>query len=149
MYALTHAGHCDASSMNAPSGWRTNKETWMKRKGVAVALSGLVFPGAGQYYLGRKLRALLFFVLATVCGVVYLNHQLDTANALVGQVMNGSLGLDPAVIEAKIAAQPTPLRVTLAGIVFLLCWAGSVLEIWLGPQPSDCSDCSAVLTAAR
>lgn len=107
----------------------------MKRKGVAVALSALVLPGAGQYYLGRKLRALLFFVLATVCGVVYLNHQLDTANALVGQVMNGSLGLDPAAIEAKIAAQPTPLRVTLAGIAFLLCWAGSVLEIWLGPQP--------------
>jgi hypothetical protein len=107
----------------------------MKRKGVAAALSALVFPGVGQYYLGRKLRALLFVVAAGVCGAVYFSYQLDTANALVGQIMNGSLGLDPAAIEAKIAAQPTPLRVTLSGIAFLLCWAGSVLEIYFARQP--------------
>ncbi|WP_156116637.1 hypothetical protein [Massilia sp. 9096] len=106
----------------------------MKRKGVAAALSGLVFPGVGQYYLGRKLRALLFVAVAAVCGMIYFNYQLDTASAMAEQIMSGSVGLDPAAIEAKLAAQPAPLRVTLAGIVFLLCWAGSVLEAWLVPQ---------------
>jgi len=107
----------------------------MKRKGVAAALSGLVFPGVGQYYLGRKGRALLFVAVAAVSGVLYFNYQLDTASTMAAQIMSGSVGLDPAAIEARLAAQPVPLRVTLAGIVFLLCWAGSVLEAWLNPQP--------------
>ena len=107
----------------------------MKRNGVAVALSALVFPGIGQYYLGRKLRALLFVAVAAGSGLVYFNYQLDTASALAGKIMDGSLGMDPAAIEARIAAVPTPLHVTLAGIVFLLCWAASVLDIYLGPKP--------------
>jgi hypothetical protein len=105
----------------------------MKRKGVAAALSALVFPGIGQYYMGRKVRALLFLVIAAVCGIVYFNYQLDTAMTVSDQIMSGSVALDPAAIEARIAAHPTPLRVTLAGIAFLLCWAGSLLEIYLVP----------------
>ena len=32
----------------------------MRRKSVGALLSALVFPGVGQYYLGRRTRALLF-----------------------------------------------------------------------------------------
>jgi hypothetical protein len=103
----------------------------MKRQGVAAALSGLVFPGAGQYYLGRKKRALLFAVVAAVAGTVYLNYQIDLMTGLADQVLGGSLALDPAALEARIAAQPAPLHVTLCGLAFLACWAGSVAEVFL------------------
>jgi hypothetical protein len=106
----------------------------MKRNGVAAALSALVFPGVGQYYLGRKLRALLFVVVAAASGWIYLSYQIDTATTLADQVLSGSVPLDPAALEARVAAHPAPLRVTLAGIVFVLSWIGSVLEIYLGPR---------------
>jgi hypothetical protein len=103
----------------------------MKRKGVGVLLSALVFPGVGQLYLGRRGRGLLFLVLAAVAGFIYAGFALDQANALAGQVMSGSVPLDPIAMAAKLDAMPTPWSVTLAGAVFVVCWLGSVLEAWL------------------
>lgn len=102
----------------------------MKRRSVAAVLSALVFPGAGQYYMGRKMRALLFIVPAVVAGLVYFNYAMDQANAVVDQVLSGS-AVDPAALAAKIEAQPTPLRITLCGVVFIACWVGSIVEAWL------------------
>lgn len=103
----------------------------MKRKSVAAILSALAFPGVGQYYLGRRSRALLFLVPAAIAGVVYFNFAMDSANALVDQVMSGGVALDPAAIAAKLDAQPTPFSALLAEIVFGACWIGSILEALL------------------
>jgi len=103
----------------------------MKSKFVAALLSGLVFPGAGQYYLGRRKRALWFVVLAAAGGLVYLNYSLEQATAVADQVLGGKLALDPAAIAARIDGVPTPLSVTVSGVVFLVCWVGSVLEALL------------------
>lgn len=100
----------------------------MKRKNVAAVLSALVFPGVGQFYLGRRTRALLFLAVAAVAGIVYFNFAIDAANAVVDQVMSGGTALDPAAIAAKIESQPTPVSVTLAAWGFGLCWIGSILE---------------------
>jgi len=100
----------------------------MKRKSVAVLLSALVFPGAGQYYLGRRTRALLFLVPAVVAAILYMNFALDEASAMTDQLLSGRMALDPAALEAQFAARPTPFSVTLAGIVFVACYVGSILE---------------------
>jgi len=57
------------------------------------------------------------------------------ANALVDQVMAGSVALDPAAISAKLEAAPTPLSITISGVVFLVCWVGSILEALLVKLP--------------
>jgi hypothetical protein len=107
----------------------------MKSKFVAALLSALVFPGAGQYYMRRHKRALLFAVVAALGGVLYLHHALAQANALADQVLSGRVALDPAAIEAQIANAPTPLSVTISGVVFVICWVGSVLEALLVKPP--------------
>jgi hypothetical protein len=38
------------------------------------------------------------------------------------------MAVDPAAIEAQLARTPTPVSVTLAGIVFVVCYVGSILE---------------------
>jgi hypothetical protein len=108
----------------------------MKSKFVAALLSGLVFPGVGQYYLGRRRRALWFVVLAAAGGLVYLNYSLDQATAVVDQVLGGRVALDPAAIAAKIEGQPTPLSVRISGVVFVVCWVGSILEALLAKPPA-------------
>jgi hypothetical protein len=107
------------------------KESKLKSKVVAALLSGLVFPGAGQYYMGRRRRALALAVLAAVGGLLYLNYALDQASAVADQVLAGRVALDPAAIAAQIEGRPTPLAVTLGGVVFAVCWVGSVLEALL------------------
>jgi len=107
----------------------------MRVKVVAALLSALVLPGAGQFYLRRRARAWLFLIPALVAGLFYLNHAFDQANALADLVLCGAMPLDPAAIEARVEAAPTPLSVTISGIVFVVCWVGSVLEALLAkPQ---------------
>jgi hypothetical protein len=103
----------------------------MNRSTKAALLSGLVFPGIGQWYQRRLGLAVLFALPALVAGYVYLNHSLDEANAIASQVLSGAMPLDPAAIEARLEGQPTPLSVTLCGVVFLVCWVGSVVEALL------------------
>jgi hypothetical protein len=103
-----------------------------RSKGAAAMLSALVFPGVGQWYLARRRLALLFAVPALVAGYVYLDFALDEANALAGQVLAGSVPLDPAALAAKLEAQPTSWAVTLSGWVFVVCWVGSVAEALFG-----------------
>ena len=100
----------------------------MKRKSVGALLSALVFPGVGQYYLGRRTRALLFLVPAVVAAILYFNFALDEANVVADQLLSGKVAADPAAIEAQLARQPTPFSVTLAGIVFVVCYVGSIVE---------------------
>lgn len=107
----------------------------MKSKFVAALLSGLMFPGAGQYYLGRRQRGLLFIVLAAAGGLLWLSFALDQATALADGILGGSIGLDPAAIAARIDAQPTPLPEKAGALLFLAGWVGSVLEALL-VQPS-------------
>lgn len=105
----------------------------MKRsKGAAALLSALVFPGVGQWYLRRRHLALLFAVPALVASLLYLNFALEEANAVAGQLLSGSVPLDPAAIAAKVESQPTSWAVTLSGWVFVVCWVGSVVEALLG-----------------
>jgi len=100
----------------------------MKSKVVAAVLSALVLPGAGQWYLGRRRRALAFLVPSVAAALAWANHAFDEANAVVDQVLSGSVALDPAAISAQVAARPTPAWVTAAGIVFGVLWVGSIVE---------------------
>ena len=103
----------------------------MKRKSVGALLSALVFPGVGQFYLGRRGRGLLFLVPTAVAVVVYVTFIMGEASGMADQLLSGKMALDPAMIEAQLAARPTPLPVTVAGIVLVACWLGSIAEALL------------------
>ena len=107
----------------------------MRRKGVGAVLSALVFPGVGQYYLGRRTRGLLFLAPAVVAAILYFNFALDEANTMADQLLSGKLAADPAALEAQLAARPTPFSVTLAGIVFVVCYVGSIVEALIAQPP--------------
>jgi hypothetical protein len=111
------------------------ERNWMNRSTKAALLSGLVFPGIGQWYQRRRGLALLFALPALVAAYVYLDHSVDEANAIAGQILSGAVALDPAALEARLEAMPTPPSMTLCGVVFLACWVGSVVEALLRKAP--------------
>jgi hypothetical protein len=100
----------------------------MKSKVVAALLSAFVLPGAGQWYLGRRRRALLFLAPAAVAGLAYVSHVVADASAVADQVLAGSVAMDPAAISAQLAARPMSGWIYAAGIVFAVCYVGSIVE---------------------
>ncbi|RSZ60559.1 hypothetical protein HF313_20635 [Massilia atriviolacea] len=93
----------------------------------------MVFPGAGQYYLGRRARACLFIVPALVAAVYFFKQAMDSASLMVDEVLRGALPADPVLIAERLHQQgemASPLMNIAAGVM-LLCWLGSVLDAWL------------------
>ncbi|CUI03467.1 hypothetical protein LXA47_01325 [Massilia sp. P8910] len=105
----------------------------MNRSVVALLLSGLVFPGAGQYYLGRRARACLFIVPTLVAAFYFLKQVVDSASHMVDEVLRGSLSPDPVLIAERLHQQgetATPLM-NIAAAVMLACWVASLVDAWL------------------
>ena len=105
----------------------------MDKSLIAALLSALVFPGAGQVYLKRRLRGLLFIVPALVAAGYFFRQVMASASLLVDQVMNGTLAPDPLLIAAELERQggvSTPLM-DVAAMVMLACWIASIADAWL------------------
>lgn len=104
----------------------------MQRSIKAALLSGLVFPGAGQLFLGRYLRGCLFLVPALVAAVYFTSTVLEPIMAIAQQVQSGTLPFDPLVIEARLqqnGAAASPL-VNAAALVMLVSWIGATVDAW-------------------
>lgn len=104
----------------------------------AALLSGLVFPGVGQLYLGRRLRACLFLVPALVAVVYFASSVLEPVMAIALQVQNGEMALDPVAIEARLHrdGQVVSPLVNLAAAVMFVCWVGSMVDAYLAGRGS-------------
>ncbi|MDQ1831545.1 hypothetical protein [Massilia scottii] len=105
----------------------------MNRSVVTLLLSGLVFPGAGQYYLGRRARACLFIVPTLVAAIYFFKQVVDTASRMVDDVLSGALPADPVLIAERLHRQgdtSTPLM-NIAAAVMLACWVASLVDAWL------------------
>lgn len=104
----------------------------MHRSVTAALLSGLVFPGTGQIYLGRRRRGWLFVLLA-LAAVLYLATQvMPPVLAIADEIASGTLALDPAAIALRLEQRgqaANPLH-TLAALVMLLCWIASTIDAW-------------------
>lgn len=105
----------------------------MDRSVVALLLSGLVFPGAGQYYLRRRLRACLFIVPTLVAAAYFFKQVMDTAAPMVDEILRGALAADPLLIAERLHQQgdvASPMM-NVAATTMLVCWLLSVADAWL------------------
>ena len=101
-------------------------------------MSALVFPGAGHFLLGRAARGCLFFLPAAAAAAYIGSQVLERANAIVAQIESGALPLDPQLIVEQLSAAPGAEgpQMTLAVVVALLCWAGSISDALLIGEPA-------------
>jgi hypothetical protein len=100
----------------------------MNRATSAALLSALVFPGAGQLYLRRPLRACLFILPTLAAAYVYFGDMFTRASNIADQVLAGRVAADPAAIAARLDAQGAAPLVTFCGFVLLACWIGSIID---------------------
>jgi hypothetical protein len=101
----------------------------MNRSVGAALISAFVFPGAGHLYLRRPGRGCLFLLPALGGAIVYFGDFAARVSNMLDLVMSGQVAPDPAAIAARLQAQggASPF-VTFCGIVFLMCWIGSIID---------------------
>ncbi|MES2901800.1 MAG: hypothetical protein V4723_18890 [Pseudomonadota bacterium] len=104
----------------------------MSRATTAIALSALVFPGVGQYYLGHRVRALLFIAPALAAAAYFFGQVYQRANAIVDGINSGTISPDPVAILARIhqQGQDASMHTELAGAVMIACWLISIVDAW-------------------
>ena len=107
----------------------------MQRSSKAMLLSGLVFPGAGHFYLKRWIEGVVL-AGAAGCALYYIvSVAASTALDIVGQIETGVVRADPAVISELVAQQlqGSAGATSLATIVLTVCWVtGIVGSYWQG-----------------
>lgn len=102
----------------------------MKQSIKAALISGLLFPGLGQILVLKRYARGCIFLLPTLAGSLYiLRVALAQANVLAGQLANGTLPFDIAMIAQQIAASRTNgPAMTAATLACVLCWSASILD---------------------
>ncbi|CAA0126030.1 Uncharacterised protein [Halioglobus japonicus] len=107
----------------------------MQRSSKAMLLSGLVFPGAGHFYLKRWVEGTLLAGTAAYALYFIVSVAMNTALDIVGQIESGAVVADPDVISAHVTQQlqATAGTTSLATIVLTVCWVmGIVGSYWQG-----------------
>lgn len=102
----------------------------MKQSIKAALISGLLFPGLGQILVLKRFARGCIFLLPTLAGALYiLRVVMVQVNVLAGQLANGTLPFDIAMIAQQIAASRTEgPAMTAATLACVLCWSASILD---------------------
>jgi hypothetical protein len=104
----------------------------MNRAVNAALLSALVIPGGGQFFLGRRLRGMLFLVPTLVAAGYFLIQVMEPATAVAYDILEGRLVPEVGAVMARvhqISMTDTP-QMNLAAIVMIACWIGSIVDAY-------------------
>lgn len=105
----------------------------MNKPTVAVLLSGLVFPGAGHFYLKRPLRGALLLMISFVCLWSLISQTLQQANTVLEQLELGGGATSTDQIASLVTQslnQSNNASGTLAGLVLAGCWLIGMIDAY-------------------
>lgn len=109
----------------------------MKRSTKAMLLSGLVFPGAGHFFLQRWIEGVLLSGAAAYAVYVIASVVWNTALDITAQIESGAVAVDVDAITGLVTQQlqATQGATNLATIVLTACWVvGIIGSYWQGRE---------------
>ncbi|AZG74905.1 hypothetical protein [Shewanella livingstonensis] len=110
----------------------------MKKSIYAALLSGIICPGSGQLWLGKKRLGWGFICVSLVCVLVIMNQIISQAQVIAEQILAGDIGNDLASIYAAVsdvALNTASSSMSTLTWVFLTNWGLSIISaFWLGAQ---------------
>ncbi len=99
----------------------------MKKATKAALLSALVCPGAGHYYLKKRISALVYFGASAVLIYKILSTVYSKALEISEQIQSGAVAPDIAAI-ANLASQQPEGMASYAWNAFILCWLIGIID---------------------
>ncbi len=105
----------------------------MKKSLKAALLSGLVFPGAGQVYLGFRMRGWGFIVAVLLIFAYVTIHMTVQAYREIAAAAAKGVAIDIPAIQKSVAAGSD--AATTAGLVLLvLLWIAAILDAYVAGE---------------
>jgi len=105
-----------------------------KQSMKAVYLSGLLFPGVGQFYLKTYIRGLLFSIIAAIGFYIIMSATWELMFAIANDIEQGKQRLDinsiVLVVRESLNVYQEPTILT-AKIAFIASWLISTLDAYL------------------
>jgi TM2 domain-containing membrane protein YozV len=100
----------------------------MEKRHISALLSGLVFPGAGQFYNNHRLKGLVYVVVTVVCIAALVFVVLrDLFRALESTMNGGGLLWDAAIKELGSSRGPIVLWV----LILAVSWIASIVDAYV------------------
>ena len=99
----------------------------------AVLLSGLIFPGLGQWLLGHRMRAVVFMLTVSICLIVIVHSATQQAYAVLDQLQAAGGALDlttisDAATQATRNIDNSVVHLTL--IALMLVWVVGMVDAY-------------------
>ncbi len=105
----------------------------MKKSLKAALLSGLVFPGAGQVYLGLRRRGWALIVLVLLIFAYVVIHITVHAYREIAAAAARGVAIDIPAVQKSVAASSD--AATTAGLVLLvLIWLAAILDAYVAGE---------------
>jgi TM2 domain-containing membrane protein YozV len=105
----------------------------MKKSLKAALLSGLVFPGAGQVYLGFRMRGWAMIVAVILIFAYVVIHITVQAYREITAAAAKGVAIDiPAVQQSVAASSDAATTAALALLVFL--WVAAILDAFVAGE---------------
>jgi hypothetical protein len=103
----------------------------MDRSVKAALLSALVFPGVGQLFLKRPLRALIFLAPALLAAFYFSSAVLGPVFAIAHEISSGSMDFDPFLIQQRVEQSRIDTgMLNVAALVMVVAWVASTIDAW-------------------
>ena len=108
----------------------------MNKKLTALLLSGLVLPGLGQLYLGRKMVGGIIVVLVNLVLIMALFVLLRGLSPLIAaKIAGGAISITPSEVMTALDGASGFGKTVLAA--FFLVWAFSIADILRYKEKQD------------
>jgi TM2 domain-containing membrane protein YozV len=99
----------------------------------AALLSGLLIPGAGQWYLGRKLRGATLMLLVLIAIVIMVIEASQQATAVLAQLQQqGGIVSTERIIEiaSQSSQQANTTLINIATLLFIGSWFFGIIDAY-------------------
>jgi TM2 domain-containing membrane protein YozV len=110
----------------------------MERKYVSALLSGLIFPGAGQFYNRERLKGTVYIVLTIGCIIALAFVVMRDLYHALEYAMAGEAGLWEVLskeLSKELSASRTAILVCI--LILAISWAVSVVDAYLAAQKEE------------
>jgi hypothetical protein len=105
----------------------------MKESSKAALLSGLLFPGIGQFVLKHYLRGSVLVLVALVALSVVVTRVFQRALTIVDRINSGEIPVDTAAIAEMVsnsASAADGRTETVALLVLGACWLIGIIDAY-------------------
>jgi TM2 domain-containing membrane protein YozV len=110
----------------------------MKKSLKAALLSGLIFPGVGEFWLKHALRGIALVVAVAVSLAIIVVKVSQQAFAILEKIESEGGAVDlVAIVNSANASSSADDVIKMASLVLVACWVISIIDAYILGSKKD------------